>query len=55
MKNVYFDLDDTLIQTQEAYMDVNNKLSKLIEQNTNYKKSEILSYMNKIDISKINA
>ncbi|MBF2232798.1 HAD family hydrolase [Staphylococcus epidermidis] len=53
MKNVYFDLDDTLIQTQEAYMDVNNKLSKLIEQNTNYKKSEILSYMNKIDISKI--
>ncbi|REI22103.1 hypothetical protein DOS77_06570 [Staphylococcus felis] len=53
MKNVYFDLDDTLIQTQEAYRDVNDKLSKLIEINTNYKKSDILNYMNKIDVSKI--
>ena len=53
MKNVYFDLDDTLIQTQEAYMDVNNKLSKIIEINTNYKKSDIINYMNQIDVSKI--
>ncbi|MDK7114703.1 HAD family hydrolase [Staphylococcus pettenkoferi] len=53
MKNIYFDLDDTLIQTQEAYMAINDKLSNLIEINTEYKKSDILKCMNKIDLSKI--
>ncbi|MDO5375081.1 MAG: HAD family hydrolase [Staphylococcus rostri] len=53
MKNIYFDLDDTLIQTQEAYAYVNNPLSQMVSAETEYRPTEVMHVMNKIDIGKI--
>ncbi|MGV3195849.1 hypothetical protein CD122_04975 [Staphylococcus rostri] len=46
-------MDDTLIQTQEAYAYVNNQLSQMVSAETVYRPTEVMHVMNKIDIGKI--
>lgn len=54
MKKVYFDLDDTLIPTQESYNVVKEDLSQHIAALMNQDASEVLATFEKIDLENAN-
>lgn len=52
-KIICLDLDDTLIQTQESYEAINNKLVELLQKSVSVARNEIIETQCKIDIDLI--
>ncbi|MFS0593985.1 HAD family hydrolase [Cytobacillus horneckiae] len=52
-KIICLDLDDTLIQTQEAYFSINNNILKVITEETSFPVNDISNYQLNLDINMI--